>query len=119
MVEVSETVELVVIEEDVMLESLELLVIEDEVKLSPDWVDEVLESSETVELGALDEVMLETLELLVAEDEVLKVESADDDVVSNTEDVLDSEVTTDVLVELVTVVDSVEIEDSELLLEVV
>lgn len=36
LVKVSDTVELVVIEEDVMLESLELLVIEDEVKLSLD-----------------------------------------------------------------------------------
>lgn len=80
----------------------------------------MLDSSETVELGELDEeVMLETLELLIVEDEVLKVESTDDDVVSNTEDMLDSEVTTDALVELITVDDSVETENSELLLEVV
>lgn len=80
----------------------------------------MLDSSETVELGELDEeVMLETLELLIVEDEVLKVESTDDDVVSNTEDMLDSEVTTDALVELITVDDSVETENSELLLKVV
>lgn len=80
----------------------------------------MLETSETVELGALDEeVMLETVELLVVEDEVLKVESTDDDVVSNTKDVLDSEVTTETLAELDSVDDSVDTEDSELLLEVV